>query len=126
MWDYNKETGEFTPPKKTLTEYVVARKVGYGDIGSQLDKIFKAVKNGEDDPLAAWAAHVEKVKMLFPKDNHAAVNAANDEMNRRVAQMHVDMDNGGRFIPPDEMTAQLADDYMSGRWINPELGPYKP
>ena len=131
MWEYNWETGEFSPPFKPETRYEVARRVAYGDVGSQLDTIFKAVQNGDADPLAEWAARIEKIKMLFPKDNHEAMLAANDELSRRVEVMinlhdeHPD-DPAYRIKTPQEMADELAADYMSGKWDNPVSGPYKP
>ncbi len=131
MWEYNWETGEFTPPKHPETRYEVARKVGYGDVGAQLDTIFKAVQNGEDDPLANWALKIERVKLLFPKDNHDAMLAANAELTRRVnimLELHDANPDDPQYAikTPDVMTQELAVDYIEGRWDNPVTGPYTP
>lgn len=126
MWEYDWVTGEFSPPNRPETNYTVARKVGYGDIGNQLDSIYKAIQTGESDPLASWAAKIEKVKILFPKDNQAAVVAANDELSRRVDVMLKDFElNGTPMKTPDALTQELADDYLAGRWDNPVTGPYR-
>lgn len=132
MWNYNWGTGEWSPPLKPETRYEVARKVGYGDIGAQLGQIYDAMQSADATAaLSNWAANIERVKILFPKDNHAAMQAANDELSRRIAvavEAHeADPDNpANKLQPPDIMTQRLAIDYIEGRWINPVSGPYTP
>ena len=131
MWEYNWETGEFSPPVHPETRYDVARKVGFGDVGAQLGFIYDALKEGGDptSALTEWAQRIENVKILFPKNNHEAMIAANKELSRRVELMlnanEADPDNNP-ITPPDVMTQTLALDYIEGRWDNPVTGPYQP
>jgi hypothetical protein len=129
MWEYNWETGEWSEPFKPETRYEVARKVAYGEVGAQLDSIFKAVQNGDSDPLGAWAERISRIKALFPKDNHQAMLAANDELTRRVNIMLAAHDANPddpqhRIRLPNEMADELANDFVEGRWDNPVTGPY--
>ena len=132
MWDYNWETGEFAPPFKPETRYEVARKVGYGDIGAQLGQIYDAMQSSDaTSALTEWAANIERIKLLFPKDNKAAMLAANDELSRRVEIMLAEHDADPtnpdkKVLPPEVMSQALAKDYVEGRWDNPVSGPYKP
>jgi hypothetical protein len=110
------------PPK---TNYTVARKVGYGDVGAQLDSIFHSVNAGED-ALTEWAARIEKVKILFPKDNQDAVNAANTEVIRRQ-EIYMDekMSSGEPILKTAaDFTLEVAEDYIAGTWVNPVSGAY--
>ena len=130
MWDYNWETKEFWERPQPQTNYMVARKVGYGDIGKQLDDLFHGFNNGDTDPLARWADKIANVKILIPKgeENQPAVHAVQMELNRRGEQMTRDFEDGKipEILPPDVMTQQLAEDYKAGRWVNPVSGPYTP
>lgn len=128
MWNYDRDNGVFAPPPEMETHYTVARKVGYGDIGAQLGEIYDGLMSGQVDPLKAWATRLEKVKILFPKDNHEAVNAAQRELNQRTSA-HVEAVEAagtGAFRSPADLTEELADDFIAGRWNNPVTGPYNP
>lgn len=131
MWEYDWENGTFHPPVHPKTRYEVARKIGYGDPGTQLDTIYKAIMAGHDDPLAEWSDNIARIKKLFPKDNDEAMWAANDELTRRVNDMILAHDANPddpafAIKPPEVMTQELAKDYVEGRWDNPVTGPYKP
>ena len=130
MWDYNWETGEFWERPQPQTNYMVARKVGYGEVGTQMDSIFWGYQNGDTDPLGTWAGNIQKVKALFPKgeENQAAVHAAQMELISRQEAMVRDFEDGKipAILPPNVMTLALAEDYIAGRWNNPVSGPYTP
>lgn len=130
MWDYNWETKEFFERPQPMTNYMVARKVGYGEVGEQLDAIYKGYQNGDADPLSTWADKINNVKILIPKgdENQLAVHAMQMELNRRTEQMIRDFEDGKipAILPPSVMTQELAEDYKAGRWVNPVSGPYVP
>lgn len=126
--DFEYVNGEFKPIPKVRTHYTVARKVGYGDIGSQLGDIYDAMATGIDanEALATWAENQRKIKILLPKDNDDAMDAAHDEILKRQdayynsrAEAGLPFDKGQSFF-----TLQLADDYINGVWDNPVTGPY--
>ena len=82
-WKRNPDTREWIAPTIPGTKYNVARRVHYGEIGAQLDRLYHAQKSGEQDPLAIWANEQEKIKAIFPKDDPDYVNACNAEIVRR-------------------------------------------
>ncbi len=127
--DYEYINDEFVAKPKLRTEYVVARKVGYGDIGSQLGAIYDALNSGADANVAleSWARQQRLVKVLFPKDDDDAMNAAHDEVLRRQEAYLIAMEEAGdysSFKQPSFFTLQVAEDYVAGRWVNPVSGPY--
>lgn len=117
QWDYDKETGTFIPEKKAQTTYSVVRRIGYGDVGAQLDSIFWALSGGDNTGLEAWAERQRLIKALVPKNNPDAVEAVNDEIRRR---MNIEFD-AGRDPDAGAITYQLALDYDAGNWVNPAL-----
>lgn len=55
--------------------YKVARAIGYGSFGDQLDMLFKEIKaTGTISPDGPWATHVESIKAAIPKDDPQAVH----------------------------------------------------
>lgn len=54
--------------------YKVARGIGYGSIGDQLDLLFKEVMTtGTISNTGPWATHIASVKAALPKDDIQAV-----------------------------------------------------
>lgn len=54
----------------------IARSIEYGNIGDQLDMIYKEIRdNGTISQSGPWATHIQYVKDNIPKDNPAAVLA---------------------------------------------------
>lgn len=117
QWDYNWETQEWTPERVAETHYTVCRRIGYGDVGAQLGAIYDAMTSGTNEPFEMWLEHQRLVKLLFPKDNQAAVEAANAELGRRMDEKYAVNEN------PDlpALTLQLAKDFEAGTWVNPAL-----
>ena len=72
-WVYNFETETFgiVPPETDPTErFDIARRIGYGDIGKQLDMLYKEVKDsGSITADGEWFSHVKKVKEDITLDN---------------------------------------------------------
>jgi hypothetical protein len=73
-------TLEYSPSKgemvwvervKPHTDPVMARKVAYGDIGEQLDMLYKDMVNGTD----AWVQHINNVKTTLPKPSSLSETA---------------------------------------------------
>ena len=126
--DFEYVDGVFKLAEQPLTHYTVARKVGYGDIGAQLGSIYDAIMSGADDALSDWAVRQRKIKILFPKDNVYATNAANDEVRRRQDIYYEEVHSLGKPIEKQasDFTLEVAEDYISGKWINPVTGPYVP
>jgi len=124
-WEYNKETGTFQPWQDPPTHYTVARRVGYGDVGAQLGEIFDAIQSGNANALTSWASRIEKIKILLPKDNEAAVIAVQNELNQRNQTM-ADKAEAGEidFQDAPDVVTQLADEYINGTWICPVRGQY--
>lgn len=124
--DYDYIDGEFVERPKPTTTYAVARKVGYGDIGEQFGSIYDAIQNGDTDIFATWAENQRKIKILFPKDNEDAVQAAQEEVSQRQHAYYESLTAQG--LPIDKKASdfvlQVADDYIAGRWNNPITGPY--
>jgi hypothetical protein len=59
--------------------YKVARGIGYGSIGDQLDMLFKEVAaTGTISNTGAWFNHVSSIKTQIPKDDPYAVQAWNE------------------------------------------------
>lgn len=58
--------------------YKVARGIGYGSLGDQLDLIFKEVMaTGTISNTGVWATHIAGIKAAIPKDNPQAVHEWN-------------------------------------------------
>lgn len=58
--------------------YKVARGIGYGPIGDQLDMLFKELQaTGTISNTGPWATRVASVKEAIPKDNPRAVHEWN-------------------------------------------------
>ena len=55
--------------------YRVARTIGYGDIGNQLDMLFHELSTtGTISNTGPWASHITNIKAAIPKDNPQAVH----------------------------------------------------
>lgn len=55
--------------------YKVARAIGYGSIGDQLDMLYKEIKAvGGISPTGPWVTHIESIKAAIPKDDPQAVH----------------------------------------------------
>lgn len=83
---YNEEDGTITkwnPLNQELfltNGYKVARAIAYGDIGNQLDMLFKEIQaTGTISADGPWATHIASVKATIPKDDPAAVLAWNQQ-----------------------------------------------
>tara|TARA_B100000959_G_scaffold87349_1_gene92642 strand:- start:5791 stop:6165 length:375 start_codon:yes stop_codon:yes gene_type:complete len=72
-WTYSFETETFSivPPHTNPAErFNIARKIGYGEIGEQLDMLYKEVKDaGSITTDGEWFKHVKKVKKDVTLDN---------------------------------------------------------
>lgn len=63
-----------TLPGFTENAYKVARGIGYGSIGDQLDMLFKEVMaTGTISNTGPWATHIAAIKAALPKDDVQAV-----------------------------------------------------
>jgi hypothetical protein len=122
-WKRNPDTREWIAPTIPGTEYNVARRVHYGEIGAQLDRLYHAQKSGEQDPLAIWANEQEKIKAIFPKDDPDYVNACNAEIVRRCKLIleEAERQTGvyGSYIDMRQMALDLHADIEAGRWTVP-------
>ena len=122
-WLYDPEEDSWAEPARPKTEYNVARRVHYGEIGAQLDRIYHAYNAGSEDPMAEWAAEQEKIKAVFPKDNQDYADACNTEIARRCDAILVAEEaiTGvyGKYIDMRQMALDLYDDIQSGAWVNP-------
>ena len=126
--DFEYIDGHFYETVKPKTNYLVARKVGYGDIGAQLGDIYDALAAGGDATaaLAQWQENQRLIKILFPKDNDEAMDAAHEEVLRRQ-NLYYDylVENGLEFDKqPNKFALEVATDYVEGRWICPVRGQY--
>jgi hypothetical protein len=122
-WKFNTQTNSWVEPAIPVTEYGIARRVHYGEVGAQLDRIFHATQAGATDPLGEWAAEQEKIKAVFPKDNAAYTNESNAEIVRRCNAIleEAERETGvfGKYIDMRQMALDLYDDIQAGRWVNP-------
>lgn len=119
---------EFVQRPKIMTNYQTARKVGYGEIGAQLGAIYDALQvGGSSEALTAWADRQTKIKALFPKgdDMQEAVQAAQEEVSRRLQEHHAFIEANGLEYYDIDAVGQLADEYLAGKWVNPVSGPYQ-
>lgn len=58
--------------------YRVARGIGYGSIGDQLDLLFKEIQaTGTISNTGPWATHIASIKAAIPKDDPLAVHEWN-------------------------------------------------
>ena len=122
-WTYDPEADSWGEPIRPMTEYNVARRVHYGEVGAQLDRMYHAQMAGATDPLAEWAAEQEKIKAVFPKDNQLYTDACNTEIARRCDELirAEEAITGvfGKYIDMRQMALDLYDDIQSGAWVNP-------
>lgn len=122
-WKYKPADGSWVAPSIPPTEYGIARRVHYGEVGAQLDRIFHATMAGATDPLGEWAAEQEKIKIVFPKDNPDFCNASNEEIVKRCAAILEAEEAAtgvyGKYIDMREMALQLYQDMQDGTWTNP-------
>lgn len=127
--DYKYENGEFVKIERPMTNYQVARKVGYGEIGEQLGTIYDGIAAGNDasSTLLAWTEKQTKIKALFPKDNPEATQAAQDECSRRQTIYIEECELTGAEYTKNAsaFVLEVAEDFISGKWNNPITGPYK-
>ena len=69
-----------TQPGFAENAYKVARTIGYGSYGDQLDLLFKEVQaTGTISNSGPWATHIASIKAQIPKDNPAAVHEWNQQ-----------------------------------------------
>ena len=60
--------------------YAVARGIGYGSIGNQLDMLYKELQTtGTISNTGPWATHISNVKSAIPKDDPSAVYEWNQQ-----------------------------------------------
>lgn len=60
--------------------YKVARNIGYGSIGDQLDMLFKELQaTGTISNSGAWATHIASIKAAIPKDDPMTVHEWNQQ-----------------------------------------------
>jgi hypothetical protein len=72
----------FIDPTPMETNYILARGIGFGSIGDQLDSIYHHLAGGGTlDTNSPWYQHITAIKTEFPKDDQAAINAAQDIIN---------------------------------------------
>jgi hypothetical protein len=56
----------------------IARTIGYGAIGDQLDMLFKELRDtGTISNTGPWVTHIASIKSAIPKDNPQAVHEWN-------------------------------------------------
>lgn len=66
--------------------YKVARQIAYGNIGDQLDMIFKEITaTGVISVDGPWATLIASVKNEIPKDNPEAVQVWNIQWNEKTS-----------------------------------------
>jgi hypothetical protein len=89
---YNADTGEITKlqpwevPGFAEDGYRVARQIGYGGIGDQLDMLFKEVMaTGTISNTGAWATHISGIKSTIPKDDPQAIHEWNVAYWNRIS-----------------------------------------
>ena len=72
-WTYSFETESFSivPPfSDPAQRFSIARRIGYGELGNQLDMLYKELKSkGSITTDGEWFAHVKKVKEDITLDN---------------------------------------------------------
>jgi hypothetical protein len=85
---YKREDNTFKPFNIVEVEgfkengYKVARQIAYGNIGDQLDMIYKEIQStGVISSQGDWALKIANVKATIPKDDPYAVQAWNEEYN---------------------------------------------
>ena len=65
-------------PIFVATGYKVARGIGYGSVGDQLDMLYKEIQvTGTISADGPWAMHIASVKAAIPKDDPQAVHEWN-------------------------------------------------
>lgn len=128
-YTFNKTTGILTPIEKVRTHYSVARGIGYGSVAEQMDGLYHWLLNGDgsaEEYWAKWQADINKVKILFPKDNDDATNAAHDEVLDRFDSYMKECERSGTNPQKTqrEFMLELAQEYIDGIWNNPVTGQY--
>lgn len=72
-------------PDFIATAYRVARGIGYGSIGDQLDMLYKEIQaTGTISNIGPWVTHISNVKQAIPKDDINAVIAWNADHLARL------------------------------------------
>jgi hypothetical protein len=67
-----------TVPGFAENAYLVARGIGYGSLGNQLDMLYhELAANGNISTSGVWFQHITKVKSDIPKDDPAKVHQWN-------------------------------------------------
>ena len=90
---YDHEDGSFFMPPPLKTDYRLARGVGYGSIGDQLDAIWHHLDNGGTlDTTSEWYQNIQEIKSAIPKDDDDAVEAYQQELNDKHARMQEEED----------------------------------
>lgn len=73
--------------------YRVARGIGYGSIGNQLDMLYhELITTGTISADGPWASHIATIKTEIPKDNVAAVIAWNEKFLEEQAQLSLNLE----------------------------------
>ncbi len=90
-----------SPEQKVDYDQNMKRKIAYGDIGDQLDLLFKDIKSGH---LAdgEWVTSVDRVKAEIESQRSYESNAANFEGKVRV-KIHGTEDPSWNYLPNSDL-----------------------
>jgi len=70
--------GIWTDRPSVPPDYGMLRKLAYGDIGEQLDMLYRDMKNGTNE----WTTHIDVIKTIVPGPNsQEALEVASDQVN---------------------------------------------
>lgn len=90
-----------SPEKKVDYDQNMKRKIAYGDIGDQLDLLFKDIKSGHLSD-GEWVANVDRVKAEIESQRSYEANAANFEGKVRV-KIHGTEDPSWNYLPNSDL-----------------------
>lgn len=91
-----------SPAQKIDYDQNMKRKIAYGDIGDQLDMLYKDIKSGHLTD-GQWVANVDRVKTEIESQAAYEANPANFEGKVRI-KIHGPEDPAWNYLPNSDIT----------------------
>jgi hypothetical protein len=91
-----------SPAQKIDYDQNMKRKIAYGDIGDQLDMLYKDIKSGHLTD-GEWVANVDRVKTEIESQSSYEANPANFEGKVKI-KIHGPEDPAWNYLPNSDIT----------------------
>jgi hypothetical protein len=90
-----------SPENKLDYDQNMKRKIAYGDLGDQLDMLYKDIKAGNLES-GSWVQRIEEVKSTIESQSSYESNSANFE-NKVQIKVHTPEDPSWNYLPSSDL-----------------------